>query len=314
MLLLSPSSFSPTDRPTSNFKKRANSRSPSLPPPPSRRASTGPHARGPGAAPADRHLWPKWQPAAVGCGSKLFGMCKRPLPPTTWSEQVEQDLKRVKDDAFEHTGFNAKSKENYRLSNFFGPPGSIPEFKYQKEKFQETHDGLAIRALLDKWQHIDDVDEFVRVLHILQPDKKFTPRKDQYWVKDGKPILGILAKLVGGALSDMHSANKRLQAIILRATGKTVFIKDMNEWRAENLKPIWSHDEADQVMRWSVQNKYEHPEYQGLLLQTGDAELHEHPTRGAPNHWTYKDGAGGDALGKILCEVRDDIRRSSADP
>lgn len=67
-------------------------------------------------------------------------------------------------------------------------------------------------------------------------------------------------------------------------------------------------DVKDDVMRQAVQAKFtQHPELARLLLETGDAELAEDSP--VDDYWGLgKDGNGKNKLGKILMEVREQLK------
>ncbi len=219
--------------------------------------------------------------------------------------------------------FNSKGctgdSEYCLLSNFYGPKDAIPEFVYQAEKFKETADGTAIRHLLDKYQQPADDATFLKYLSQLQPDKKFeTEAQKLYWYKDGKPILGVLAKLVGGVVKDTPAMNKRLIAILELATDgeRKLRMSEVAAWRKANINDILSDNEMDELMRECLHKKFRCPEYRAVLMKTGEKPLHERPMRGKGdgNRWThYVDPRtnqiyGGDALGKLLVQVREELR------
>jgi len=53
-----------------------------------------------------------------------------------------------------------------------------------------------------------------------------------------------------------------------------------------------------------LRKKYSLPYYLKLLLSTGNRNLHELPLNGVPGKWSYKNGKGGDILGKMLMKLR----------
>ena len=48
-----------------------------------------------------------------------------------------------------------------------------------------------------------------------------------------------------------------------------------------------------------------------MLLRTYPKSLHEVPLRGEPGRWTWRNGKGGDLLGKLLTELRYDMLLNS---
>ena len=180
--------------------------------------------------------------------------------------------------------FNSKTKNKYHeLSNFYGGV----EGCYMKKRFgaKEVHD------LIDRFETCSK-DEFIDYLKKLQPSKKnWTPLKLKYWLKDDKPIRGILAQLVG------EVSDKPRMAVLKEILN----IDDLQ------ILPEASEDEKRIQMKECLVTKYNQAKYKALLLKTGIKPIHESPLRGGPNLWTYKDDKGGDLLGKLLMEVRAEL-------
>lgn len=182
--------------------------------------------------------------------------------------------------------FNSKSKEYYELSNFYGGV----EICFMKDRFYNPE----IKALFDEFETCDR-EKFIYYLKKLQPGKKWTDAKLEYWFKNGEPIRGILAKLLGGAVKPGPTGRKRLK-----------IIKDMLELKEDiSIKNILSHDEKIELMLKCLKEKYNIPKYKCLLLSTGNKILHEKPMRGKGDDWTYP---GGDLLGILLMRVRSEFR------
>ena len=140
-----------------------------------------------------------------------------------------------------------------------------------------------------------DNDQFLIYLKLLQPDKKdWTKAKEEYWFDKQQPIRGILAKLVGAIVTDKSSKSYQKRA------------KEISKYLGINVEDVFSSDKVttDEDMLECLNEKYSKPEFRNLLLETGDALLHEKPLRGAANDWTFKDGKGGDKLGKMLMRIR----------
>lgn len=189
--------------------------------------------------------------------------------------------------------FNSKSKEFYLLSNFYGGV----ESNYMKDRFMDKE----VKALFEKFEAADK-DEFIKYLMVLQPNKKdWTEAKLNYWMKDGQPIKGILSQLVGTSVKDTAAGKKRMK-VIKELTGITGDLK---------IKPNTTDEEKKELMLKLLRKKYSKKMYADVLLSTGDAVLHEKPMRGKPNNWTFKDGAGGDWLGKLLMKVREEIKNKN---
>jgi len=203
--------------------------------------------------------------------------------------------------------FNSKSGPPLcYLSNFHGTAESgIPEFAYQSQKFT----GATIMALMARMEACSG-KEFLDYLMALQPHKEWSDRQKCYWFQgrvprsedgsllfnEAEPIRGILAKLVGGAIK-----SKPRQRILARLAGGPF-----------NVLPAVDDDQKRQRMLSILRHKFADPFFGDILRATGDAALHEKPMRGSPGAWTYKwhedpQKRGGDWLGQLLMQVRDEI-------
>ena len=82
---------------------------------------------------------------------------------------------------------------------------------------------------------------------------------------------------------------------------------ELGRERHRPLRPDWEAVKDD-VMRVAVRAKFtQHEELRELLLSTGDEALVEHTTNDA--YWgDGGDGSGKNMLGKILMEVRAELR------
>lgn len=198
--------------------------------------------------------------------------------------------------------FNSKGSDPpgfHKLSNFYGGV----EFEYMQDRFNQKE----MLDLLSMLEQCDGVT-FLAWLKRLQPGKKWTPKKEQYWfTSDGEPIRGVLAQLIGTVVRDGPTARKRKRILL--------------EYFAEQGTPLESIETKDELsdvvkQRWMkvcLDHKFADPEYRDLLLATGAAVLHEKPLRGKPNAWSYKwhenpRERGGDWLGKLLMQVRDELQ------
>ena len=74
------------------------------------------------------------------------------------------------------------------------------------------------------------------------------------------------------------------------------------------VKPNTKDSEKKELMLKLLRKKCSKKEYKDELLRTGNMVLHEKPLRGGADNWTYKNGEGGDWLGKLLMKVREEIR------
>jgi ribA/ribD-fused uncharacterized protein len=81
--------------------------------------------------------------------------------------------------------------------------------------------------------------------------------------------------------------------------------------RAKTLRADWETVKVD-VMRRALRAKFtQHPDLGALLLSTGDAELVEHTANDA--FWADGgDGRGQNMLGRLLVELREDLRAGRA--
>ena len=184
--------------------------------------------------------------------------------------------------------FNSKCKGPYReLSNFYGGV----EIDYMKRRFNSDK----MKDLFEDFKTCDS-EKFVFYLKLLQPDKQFTKKKEQYWFVEDEPIRGILAKLVGSIVAKPSSMKKRIKAISNHL--------GISEYDVIKTGKVTS----DEDMYECLKTKYSMEKYKKLLLGTGTVPLHEKPLRGRPNKWTYKDGEGGDKLGKMLNNIRKELK------
>lgn len=78
--------------------------------------------------------------------------------------------------------------------------------------------------------------------------------------------------------------------------------------RRVNLRPDWEEVKID-IMRDCLRLKFEIPELREALLNTDNAELIEGNWWG-DKFWGMCNGIGENNLGKLLMEVRDEIRRN----
>lgn len=102
------------------------------------------------------------------------------------------------------------------------------------------------------------------------------------------------------------AATEHAEAIRLAPSAKVA--AEMGRDRKRPLRPDWE-TVKDDVMRVAVRAKFtQHEALRTMLLATGDAELIEHTAN--DNYWADGgDGSGKNMLGKILMEIRDELRR-----
>jgi len=199
--------------------------------------------------------------------------------------------------------FNSKSSSPpgfQALSNFHGGV----EFEYMQNRFSQK----PVLDLLDELEHCD-AGTFLEWLKRLQPHKKeWTAKMEAYWFRDGEPIRGILAQMIGTVVKPGQSSARK-KRILLQYFAERNTPLDSIETEAEI-------DDAHKRERMlsCLRHKFEQSPYRELLLSTGNAVLHEKPTRGSGNNWTFKvdsktgRGIGGDWLGQLLMKVREELQ------
>ncbi len=190
--------------------------------------------------------------------------------------------------------FNSKSKEPFNyLSNFYGDV----EFHYMKIRFPQQK----MQALLEDMRTCSK-EKFIYYLKVLQPGKKdWTPRKENFWLSNGKPIRGILFKLVGG-IHKKTATFKRRRRVLQELTGLSSI----------TMNAAMGHNQSIAVMRTLLQHKFSSEPFRTILQSTGNKRLHEKPMRGKSTTWTLRvgdrRGPENDALGKLLEEIRAEQR------
>lgn len=99
--------------------------------------------------------------------------------------------------------------------------------------------------------------------------------------------------------------NKRLEIAKMRTPGQA-----KKAGRTISLRPDWEEVKFD-VMKKCVKSKFEDYDLRNRLLSTGDVELIE-GNWWNDTVWGVCNGIGQNNLGKILMEVRDEIRRQNS--
>ena len=175
------------------------------------------------------------------------------------------------------------------MSNFFGGV----ECAYMKDRFHDHE----VKELLQSFEAVD-LSTFQRYLKQLQPNRKrWTEAQLMYWTKRGEPIRGVLSQLVGASVRNTPTGKQRRK-----------IVQSMANLKGElHVNAELSNKEKQQLMLRLLRKKFAQPYYRRVLLSTKDAVLHERPMRGQPNMWTYKNGQGGDCLGKLLMQVREEL-------
>lgn len=201
--------------------------------------------------------------------------------------------------------FNSKSKEFRKLSNFYGDS----EFEYHKKKF--IHPSQTVPKLFDKLLNEckKGREHFVSVLKEIMPKKKWTEKKENYWMSNGEPIYGIVAKVVMNMIKRINLRKTGFKQDIIVLTD----IANKRQIKLRNSHLKIDEDSYIKAMKHALSVKYKKPEYRELLLSTGNAVLHELATRGSL-HGTWclnrKTMTGSDLLGKMLMEHRELIRQN----
>lgn len=197
-------------------------------------------------------------------------------------------------------GFNSKATLFFLLSNFYG--GS--EEDYQSAKYQNKR----IRVFFESLKTIE-LEEFKKKL------SELTGKPADYWVRNGQPIRGILAKMLGGAVSLKSKSERRRR---LRLLAEWSGLKDETEIRFST--PMTKTDKS-RFMKQCLRRKFKKQPYRDALLKTDKVFLYERPMRGNGNLWSYrpaneekdKPATGENLLGKLLMEVRDENREEGSE-
>ena len=228
-------------------------------------------------------------------------------------EQRVQEQRKAVPRSFESPiMFKAYINGKFRkLSNLFGPV----EWKYQQTKFKP---GSAVYEYLQQCLDMElngqwDSDvggNFDTVRKELGHNGKFV----SYVAPDGTPATGLLAQQTSVIARNPESDNARKRLTFIRRQmgewneKRYMTKREMVEWHEANVNPAANDEKAAEDMLEFLREKYSIPDYAGLLLSTGERELHEAPPGrgGAPGLWEY---GGGDLLGKLLTQVRAELRR-----
>ena len=95
---------------------------------------------------------------------------------------------------------------------------------------------------------------------------------------------------------------------LVRLTATPMLCAQMGRDRSRPLRQDWEAVK-DEVMRTALRAKFtQHPDLRDQLLATGDADLIEHTEN--DSYWgDGGDGSGKNMLGRLLMEVRDELRQ-----
>jgi len=150
-----------------------------------------------------------------------------------------------------------------------------------------------MKDLLDRLSEIDEITEFQNTLKRYGNNSK--------WLKNGKPIKGILAKLIGNIVKD---GMKKRKAIVMEDAGL--------KGKELKLNKLPSIEERKRQMKELLLKKFSKNPYKKILLDTGNKLLHERSMRGLDGGiWTFNSKRNDDEtdlLGKLLMEVREEIK------
>tara|TARA_B100001093_G_scaffold394780_1_gene381554 strand:- start:2803 stop:3375 length:573 start_codon:yes stop_codon:yes gene_type:complete len=185
--------------------------------------------------------------------------------------------------------FNCKHVNRFKhLSNEYG--GVL--FEFEGCRFLDGE-------IIDLFRRLETCDrtEFLDTLRWLQPEKRWTIRKELFWLDNGKPIRGVVASLLGAMTESTPTARSRRGIVALRLGLVEI-----------SINPPPNEQMRERIMYRAMCRKYENTYYRELLLKTGDAVLHQTPVVGPPDEWTWKDGKGGDKIGRMLMQIRNNVR------
>ena len=139
--------------------------------------------------------------------------------------------------------------------------------------------------------------EFLDTLRWLQPEKRWTDRKEAFWLHKDEPIRGVLASLLGAMTEETPTGKARRKVVATRL-----------QLRQISINPHPTEAQRDAIMLRSMRRKFQHNLYRELLVNTCNAVLHQSPVVGEPDEWTWKKGKGGDKIGKLLIQIRNELR------
>lgn len=195
------------------------------------------------------------------------------------------------------------------LSNLVPSAYGLAEKVYQRSKFAAANGKEA--ALNDAWDELEHIsaehDAFKDALVKLQPGKsksEWTDAQLNYWFFDGKPIAGILYKLMQGTVpkpGKKQTANQRRRSeAFLQLTRCKLEPEDL-QYPAQ-----MSKGEKKSVMLQAMLQKFQ-GDAARLLLETGNMQLQERVSRGKGRPgdlWSIGPGGGQNLCGECLMTVR----------
>ena len=187
--------------------------------------------------------------------------------------------------------FNCKFARNPLHRELAAEYGGVL-FEYEGARFLD-------KEIIDLFRRMQRYNrtEFVDALRWLQPEKRWTPRKEMFWFNGTQPIRGVLATLLG-TMTEKTPTGEQRRKIVAKLFGM----------RHISVHVPLTDDQKRQIMLRALRRKFAIPRYRALLLGTGDAVLHQTPVVSEPDMWTWRNGKGGDWMGKLLTQIRNEIR------
>lgn len=196
--------------------------------------------------------------------------------------------------------FGATTSSYKQLSNLC-PSGKFSvECRYQAIKFKgDTRDRfLGLESLSE--------DQLLKVYYELSGKHQ---DKKNFWIRSPgirmNPIFfsGIVFKMLGSLPRMKGSARKKRELVLARLLGYESTAQIMYAAELPDTQKI-------DIMREIQRERFEQsPSLKQLLLSTSGHPLHEAAFRGKTNLWNWnpKKPGGGDAMGKILVELREQL-------
>ena len=155
----------------------------------------------------------------------------------------------------------------------------------------------------------DDPDGHRNVFEILDGDKisGFSKKNKTEFLSNFHPSTISFEGQLYPTVEHAYQASKTLDSQIRNMIRKSVSPMDAKKLgRSLTLRDDWADVKVD-VMRKLIREKFQNPFLQHLLLQTGDLSL-INENRWNDKFWGVCKGVGENWLGRILEEVREEIR------
>lgn len=183
--------------------------------------------------------------------------------------------------------FNCLSHSKYRVfSNFHGGA----EISYQSERFGNK----SLSLFLSKLETLPK-KELYELLKILLPEKSDSERS--CLLRDGSLIYGVTARLI------KRLCHNKPRFKVCKEFCDRYGIKGSFRYIPYNIEQLTV------IMKAAMRKKFrDNNEMKRLLLNTRFRPLRNTPLRGlTPSYWTYGKG-GGNRIGKLLEELREEFR------